>query len=167
VIFMNEKLYLVVLFWFIILILMIYCFRNMKLPKFVESIFVERSPVKIYSLTKISFKTSLISFILLASINIIIILFSSHLYSIANILVFTFIIILIVTISNIILFLSSIYTTAVYRYYLYIRGIENRSLKIKHILSTTAMIIVLSSIAYFIYLILEEIVEKTINFLFR
>ena len=163
---MNEKLYLVTLFWFIILILMIYAFHKIKKPTLIESIFVKRFPTKIYSLTRISFKAILISLILLASINIIIILFASYLYFIANILVFTLFIISNATISSIIMFLSLIYATSVYRYYLFIREIENRSLKIKHILSTTIMIIVLSSIAYFIYLILEEIVRNAIKFFF-
>ena len=164
---MNGNLYFTILIGFIGLSLLIYIFHKLNVPKVLEDISVKRSLTKIYFLSKMSYKASLILLTSFVSVSLAVVLLSSYLYPIVNILVYIFAVLSIAIATSILLFLSSIGIIAFYRYYLFMRRIEIRSLKIKRILLTVVMIIILLFIAYYIYPTLKEIAENVTRFFLR
>ena len=160
--------YLVVLSSLIALVLMIYVFHKFKIGKMLDVIaFPKSSHVKLRSLTKISYKASLMFLALLVSTGFIMIFLGGYLYPVANILLYTYIILSIATALSMLMFISLLFIDAFYIYFDMMRGIKDRSLRIKVTLLTAILVIILVFLEYKIYTFLREIARHITETLFK
>jgi len=160
--------YLVVLSGLIALVLMIYVFHRFKIGKTLDVIaFPKSSHVKLRFLTKISYKTSLIFLTLLVSTGFIMIFLDGYLHPVVNILLYIFIILSIATALSMSMFISLLFIDAFYIYFDIMRGIKDRSLRIKVTLLTTILVIILVFLGYSIYTVLGEITRYVTETFFK
>jgi hypothetical protein len=160
--------YLVVLSGLIALVLMIYVFHRFKIGEMLDVIvFSKSSHVKLRSLTKISYKASLMSLALLVSTGLIMIFLGGYLYPVVNILLYTLIILSIATALSMSMFISLLFIDVFYMYFDMMRGIKDRSLRIKITLLTIILVIFLTFLGYNIYPFLEEIARHITETLFK
>jgi uncharacterized membrane protein len=159
--------YLVALSGLIALVLMIYVFHRFKIGETLDVTAFPKSSHKLRSLTKISYKASLIFLALLVSTGFIMIFLGGYLYSVANILLYTLIILSIATALSMSMFISLLFIDAFYMYFDMMRRIKDRSLRIKITLLTTILVIFLIFLGYNIYPFLGEIARHITETLFK
>jgi len=160
--------YLIVFSGLIALVLMIYVFHRFKIGKMLDVIaFPKSSHVKLRSLTKISYKASLIFLALLVSTGFIMIFLCGYLYPVANILLYIFITLSIATASSMSMFISLLFIDVFYIYFDMMRRIKDRSLRIKVTLLTAILVIILVFLGYSIYTVLGEIARYVTETLFK